>query len=159
MKKAGKIIVIVAAVIVVLAVIGNLLGGSGDDTEETRAVAENTQEAEEGQTNGAPEEPEQTEEPAAGLPAIAEQVLVDQNGVKITATGLEEDGIWGVGLKLLIENSTDQDLGISCDAVIVNNYMIANLFSATVAAGMKSNEISTYLEEFSEMAERTFSLE
>ena len=142
MKKAGKIIVIVVAVIVVVAVIGNLLGG-GDDTEETRAIVENTQEAGAEQTGEAQEEteaPEQTEAPAAGLPTIEEQVLVDQNGVRITATGLEEDGIWGVGLKLLIENNTDQDLGISCDALIVNNYMITNLFSATVASGMKSNE-------------------
>ncbi len=143
MKKAGKIIVIVVVVIAVLGIVGNLLGG-GEETEGTKAIVENTEAAGEDVTTDAAEEEPETQEPtqaaSTGLPTIEEQVLVDQNGIKITAVELVDDGIWGTGLKLLIENNTDQDVGISCDALIVNNYMIANLFSATVASGMKSNE-------------------
>ena len=72
--------------------------------------------------------------------SIEEQVLVDQDGVKITATGYEVDDIWGDSIKLLIENNTDQDITIGCNALIVNNYMISDLFATTVAAGKKSNE-------------------
>lgn len=71
---------------------------------------------------------------------IEEQVLLTWEDVTITATKYVSDAIWGDGVKVLIENNGTKDLGISCNAVIVNNYMISDLFSATVAAGKKSNE-------------------
>ncbi len=71
---------------------------------------------------------------------IEEQVLVDQDGIKITATEYATDSIWGDGIKLLIENNTDKDYMIGCDALIVNDYMISDLFVSTVAAGKKANE-------------------
>lgn len=81
---------------------------------------------------------------------ITEQVLLEENDVKITATGMESDSIWGDGIGLLIENNTVQNIGITCNALIVNDYMITDLFSSTVAAGKKANEVmyisSTELE-------------
>ena len=71
---------------------------------------------------------------------IEEQVLLTWNDLTITAKEYVSDAIWGEGIKILIENNGDKDLGISCNAAIVNNYMITDLFSATVAAGKKSNE-------------------
>lgn len=71
---------------------------------------------------------------------IAEQVLFEQSGVKVTATGYKADGIFGDSVALLIENSSEVDVTVSCNELIVNNYMVSNLFSATVAAGKKSNE-------------------
>lgn len=73
--------------------------------------------------------------------SINEQVLVDQDGIKITATEYVTDSIWGDGIKLLVENNSSQDYTIGCDALIVNDYMITDLFSADVAAGKKSNEV------------------
>ena len=73
--------------------------------------------------------------------SINEQVLVDQDGIKITATEYVTDSVWGDGIKLLVENNSDKDYTIGCDALIVNDYMIKDLFSADVAAGKKSNEI------------------
>ena len=72
--------------------------------------------------------------------SINEQVLVDQDGIKITATEYVTDSIWGDGIKLLVENNSDRDYTIGCDALIVNDYMITDLFSADVAAGKKSTE-------------------
>lgn len=69
---------------------------------------------------------------------IDEQVLVDQDGIKITATGYETDSTWGDGISLLIENNTSNDYTIGCDALIVNDYMISDLFAETVAAGKKA---------------------
>ena len=73
--------------------------------------------------------------------SINEQVLVDQDGIKITATEYVTDSIWGDGIKLLVENNSVKDYTIGCDALIVNDYMITDLFSADVAAGKKSNEV------------------
>lgn len=71
---------------------------------------------------------------------IQEQVLIDEGGIKITAIEYETDSIWGDGIKLLIENDTDKDYTIGCDALIVNDYMISDLFVADIAAGKKANE-------------------
>lgn len=72
--------------------------------------------------------------------SIEEQVLLDQDGLKVTATGYEVDSIWGDGVKLLIENNGTKDIGLGCTALIVNDYMITDLFSETVSAGNKANE-------------------
>lgn len=71
---------------------------------------------------------------------IEEQVLVDQDGVKITATEYVTDSIWGDGIKLLIENDSSTDYTVGCDALIVNDYMITDLFVSEIAAGKKANE-------------------
>lgn len=71
---------------------------------------------------------------------IKEQVLLDQDGVKITAKGYESGGIIGDGIKLLIENNTEKNLMVSCKALIVNDFMIDDLFATEVAAGKKVNE-------------------
>ena len=41
-----------------------------------------------------------------GKVEIAEAVILDEAGIKVTATGLEEDSFWGPELKLLIENNS-----------------------------------------------------
>lgn len=81
--------------------------------------------------------------------SIDEQVLWEVDGVKITATGLETDTFWGAEVKLLIENDSDKDVGIGSEVVIVNDYMITDLFSSEVSAGKKANEsITLFSREF-----------
>ena len=70
---------------------------------------------------------------------VEETVLLDEGGIKITATGFDEKGFWGPELKLLLENNTENNIIVSTDALIVNNYMVSDLFSENVAAGKKSN--------------------
>lgn len=72
---------------------------------------------------------------------ISELVIVDVNNIKITAKEYVEDSIWGDGISLQIENNMDRDVSISCEALIVNNYMITDLFSEEVTAGKKANEV------------------
>jgi len=76
---------------------------------------------------------------------IDEQVLFDQDGIRITATGMADDSIWGSGINLLLENSSTRNVTVGCNAVIVNDYMISNLFAADIAAGKKSNETLTLM--------------
>ena len=70
---------------------------------------------------------------------IESVVLLDQDGLVITAKELIDDSIWGKGLKVLIENNSEENLGVQCKSLIVNNYMIEDLFSCSIAAGKKSN--------------------
>lgn len=77
--------------------------------------------------------------------SIEEQVLVDTAGVKITATGIEDDETLGKGVKLLIENNSEINVIVECDGVIVNNYMVSSFFDAYVDAGKKANTVM-YLE-------------
>ncbi len=70
---------------------------------------------------------------------IEEQVLIDDNGLVVTAKEYVKDSIWGDGIKLLIENNTDSDVTLTCDDLIVNDYMLTDLFSETVSAGKKAN--------------------
>lgn len=73
--------------------------------------------------------------------SITEQVLFEYSGLKITAKEIVEDSFWGTGIRFLIENNSAQNLGINCNALIVNNYMMSDgLFSSSVAAGKKANE-------------------
>ena len=104
---------------------------SGDASEETTATDEAKTES------GSGEEAKETD---AVDVTIEEQVLVDQDGVKVTALEYVKDDIWGDGIKVQVENNTDKNITVSCKALIVNNYMISDLFSSEVASGKKSNE-------------------
>ena len=77
---------------------------------------------------------------ASSIPSIEETVLIDSNGIKITAKEYVTDSILGDGIKLLIENSSDKDYTVGCDALIVNDYMITDLFVSEIAAGKSANE-------------------
>lgn len=81
-----------------------------------------------------------SEEPSGTVVTIDEQVLVDQDGIVVTATEYVTDSTWGDGIKLLLENNSDKDVTVGCNALIVNDYMITDLFSSEIAAGKKSNE-------------------
>ncbi len=105
-----------------------------DSTDESDNVAEQDS----GDESAGNENIATTDSPAI---TIDEQVLVDEDGLKITALEYVTDSIWGDGIKLLIENNTSSDIGVGCDALIVNDYMIMDLFSSTIAAGKKSNEV------------------
>ncbi len=78
------------------------------------------------------------EEPAAEVPEIEEQVLLDSDGVLIKATGIE-NGYFGIELKVYIENNSDKDVNVSSDAFLVNDYVFDSWFSEEVPAGKKCN--------------------
>ena len=83
---------------------------------------------------------------------MEEQVIWEVDGVKITATGITENTLFGTQVNLLVENNSDKDIGIGSDAVIVNDYMISDLTSITVTAGNKSNSSVTLLSSELEAA-------
>jgi hypothetical protein len=119
-------------------------GSSGSDTKKDMVSSTDSSVNEEKEENEADSKSEEKDDDSGkktdSSVTIDEQVLVDQDGIVITATGYENDSIWGEGIKLFIENNTDKDYMVGCDALIVNDYMISDLFSSTVAAGKKATE-------------------
>ncbi len=111
------------------------LGSGSDTTSESKEIVVDDETASEEST----EATEVEETPATDI-TIDEQVLFEQDGLKVTATEYVVDSIWGDGVKLLIENDGSTDIGLACTALIVNDYMISDLFSTTVAAGKKDYE-------------------
>lgn len=71
---------------------------------------------------------------------IEEQELVNQNDIVVTAKEYVNDAIWGEGINLVLENNSTKDVTVGCNALIVNDYMITDLFVSEVAAGKKANE-------------------
>lgn len=85
---------------------------------------------------------------------IESTVLVDQDGIVITAQELVEDEIWGTGIKFLVENNSSKNQTIGCDYAVVNNFMMTSLpFGVDVAAGKKSNEILYFSNDVMEGAD------
>lgn len=91
------------------------------------------------------------ENKSSGIETIVETVLFEQGGVRVTAKEIVDDIIWGKGVKVLIENDSDKNIGVQCNTAVVNNYMISEFFSSSVAPGKKANDtinlISSSLEE------------
>lgn len=74
------------------------------------------------------------------IESIEEQVILDKNGIKITAKGLDKDGFIGTKVKLLIENESGKDITVQTRNVSVNGYMVSASMSAAVVNGKKAND-------------------
>jgi len=137
MKKITRVLCLILA----LSLFAFLALGSGS-TDEGKEIVPNTEannsDKESEASNISTEENNPTE--GSNKVTIEEQVLLDQDSIKITAKEYVDDSIWGEGIKVLIENSGDKNVTVSCNALIVNNYMIYDFFVAEVAAGKKANE-------------------
>ena len=71
---------------------------------------------------------------------LDETIIYDENDIKITATGLREDGLLGPELNLLIENNSTQNITVQPEYCLVNGYMMYGLMSSDVAVGKKNND-------------------
>lgn len=113
-----------------------IFGCKGSSSESTRAITGA------GDTGSGVEskEAEKTTKGSSSTPSIEEAVVYEKDGIKITAKEYTTESIWGDGIKFLIENDTTKNIMVSCKALIVNNYMISDLFATEVAAGKKTNE-------------------
>jgi hypothetical protein len=117
--------------------------GSKDDNAGKTSSAQTTEAADPGisTTQAAmPETSSVAETAGAEGITLDEQVLVDQDGVKITATGLTYDKIWGYTVNLLIENNSEQDITVQTRNSSVNGFMVDFSMSCDVAVGKKAND-------------------
>lgn len=150
-SKKGLIIGIVAAVVVVAAL--GSQGGNKDDKDSSSKSSSKNEIVSVNKSNDGKKEIKDTDDKKADDEksndfTIDEQVLWEIDGLKITATGINEDSIFGTQIKVQAENNSDKDIGIGTDAVIVNDYMINDLTSIQVTAGNKANdEITLFSSE------------
>lgn len=75
------------------------------------------------------------------LPEIEEQVLLDEGGVKVTATGLE-NGPWGPCLNVEIENNSETAVYIDTSCFFINDY---NMFTGLYATAAPGETLSDYI--------------
>lgn len=133
----------VVSLLVVLALFAAFSLGSGEDkkTENTKQIVDGNSNATAEQVDSEATEQATTTEPAKGLPTIEQKVVYDEQGIVITAVEYTKDEFWGnEGIKFLFENNTEKSVTVGTNAVIVNGYMVSDLFVAEVAAGKKTNE-------------------
>lgn len=142
MKRTRKGIALTMGILLLAsAAMGGCSSGSGE-TEEISSVSAGESSSEE--TTAAEAEAAETEAAAeAADVSVDEQVLLDANDIKITATGME-DGFIGTELKLLIENNSAQPITVQARNANVNGYMVDTVMSADVAAGKKANDSLTF---------------
>ncbi|MDD6202620.1 MAG: hypothetical protein PUB13_06730 [Lachnospiraceae bacterium] len=115
------------------------LGSGSSNSQDTKEIV--TTDNSESQAGESSESQETTENSKSSTDiTIDEQILIDQNDIVITATEYVSDSIWGDGIKLLVVNNSTQNITIGCTALIVNDYMISDLFATEVAAGKKAND-------------------
>lgn len=130
----------------------NAVSESGEDkaqgtaAEEPDAEKENAGEKGADTENAAADKEEASDAPAkSDEVTITEQVLLEQDGIKITAKELAEDSIWGPELKVLIENSGEKNVTVQVRSMSVNGIMAEPLFSVDVAAGKSANDAITLM--------------
>ena len=109
-----------------------------ESAAETTAAAAKTTAAE--TTAGETTVAETNAASSSGI-TLEPQLLLEKDGIKITAQEWVTDEFWGNGIKLLVENDTAKKVSVSTNALIVNNYMVTDTFVADVAAGKKTNEV------------------
>ena len=132
MKKRTKVL---AAILCLTLFAGMAMGsGSSGETKDVASSDGSETTADSSINDGAENSSSKTDV------SIDESVIVDQDGIKIIATEYVSDSIMGDGIKLLVENNSDKDYTVGCDALIVNDYMITDLFVSEIAAGKKANE-------------------
>ncbi len=124
MKKTTKITI---ALLLIALMLLTACGQTDDNTADTTKPdstqseqADNTSETD----NNNDDAQNNDDNAASGDNLIAETVLFDQNGVKVSATAIEDDPMLGTTLQLMIENSTDQELELLYPYVAVNGYMV-----------------------------------
>lgn len=136
-------------IVVVLIFLFVVIPNVGDDSEQSDTTASNVSDSSnksntnstttntDNKTSSKPTTSKPTANTSTPSTTIQQQVLLDQDGIKITAVEYVVEDILSDGIKVLIENNTTQNIRVSCNALIVNNYMIGDWFVSKIAAGKK----------------------
>lgn len=135
-----------------------------DDTEDTedtteeeteKTKADTTKKTEQDETKDTTKDVQPTKETSGketstaqnGDITVDEQVIVDQGGIKVTLKSFDMNSDWGPTLSLLLENSTDKSVSVQALGSSVNGIMLSTWFYSDIAAGKKSNEQLSYMQQ------------
>ena len=90
------------------------------------------------------EKEENTEDGELKKVSIEKQVIYDQNGIKVTVTGLSINEFIGATLELELINNTDSTITIGSDDCSVNNLMVTALLYSDVEPGATVQDEMTF---------------
>ena len=77
--------------------------------------------------------------------------LLNQDGVRIVGKYVNDDSFWGKAILLYLENNTGKNIGVTCDDMSINGFMVTPVFSATIYDGkMSIDEITLFSSELEE---------
>ena len=134
-KKSKMLLALVLALVMVMATACS----SSEDVKEPASVNGDSSVTSDNESSGGNSDNEAEDNTAAEI-TVAETVLYDVDGVKVTATGYEE-GWTGPEIKILVENNSDKNVLVTSSSVSANGYMMPYaVLYAEVAAGKKANE-------------------
>lgn len=83
-----------------------------------------------------------------GQPTLPEQVIYDENDIKITFKSYEYEE-----LELLVENGTDKNIALSADELVINGITVPVFLYVEAAAGKKTVDIVDLDEDIMEVAQ------
>jgi hypothetical protein len=75
---------------------------------------------------------------------FAEQILYEDDSIKIVFTGMEES-MFGKDINVYIENNSEENITVQVRDCSVNGFMMDPIFSSDVAAGKKANDSMTLM--------------
>lgn len=103
---------------------------SNHEVNETEPVEEDTNE----------ETPVEEDTNVSSEVTIAEQEVLNQDGILITVTGLDMNGFYGPEIQLLIENNSEKNVTIQARSSSINGYMVDMQMSCDIVSGKKAND-------------------
>lgn len=68
------------------------------------------------------------------------------NGAKIVIKGLADDGFYGPGIVVYIENTSDKDITVQVREVSINGFMVEPMFSCDVVAGKRALDTIVFMD-------------
>ncbi len=90
------------------------------------------------------------------LPEMESTVLLDENGIKVTAVGFEIDEFWGEGsIRLEIENNSEAAVTVECEKFAVNDYSASPFLYTEVNPGETASDVLFLPTEVMQAAEIT----
>lgn len=98
------------------------------------------------QTDQSPSEPASQAQSAPQAVTLPQTVLYDEAGIRITATGLSEDSLFGPQVDLVIENDSDAGVVVQSGVCTVNGWVIESTLSQEVLPGKKAETGLTLLQ-------------
>lgn len=120
----------------------SLAGCSSESKEDKKISSVKTEDSDKVGSSSSDSDKEDAKPTGADV-SIEEQVIYDNKGIKITATGLD-DSIFGTELKLSIENNSEDNITVQTFNANVNGYMVSTIMSVDVASGKKANDSITF---------------
>lgn len=134
-KKKRKGCLTAIIIVVVLFIIGIVaLSSSGKD--DSKAPVDIN-----GQTGSSTSE--QVSNTSNSKVEIEEQVIFEKNSIKVTATSINVNGLFGADINVKIENNSSANITVQAQSCCVNDVMVDTIFSADVAIGKTANDSIT----------------